>query len=301
MKSWFSLLPVVFLIFVSGCASRQAQSPPPSVPQQIVLASTTALPLTEAEKPVKPAEVVSPDEDFDEFDEIAEWETMEKPLPDPLEPINRFFFNVNDKLYFWLLKPFAKIYTAVVPVGVQVAVENFFINVATPIRFSNCILQLNFQGAAIELSRVMVNTSIGLFGLLDPAGKGLGLPRFQEDFGQTMGFYGVGPGFYLNLPITGPTTLRDSLGTVADSYSYYFTPTQYLSPLIVVGIRVYQVVNKTSLSLGDYEDLIEMSLDPYIALRNAYHQLRQKRIHERFLIDQDRDLSPPPSHRRLLE
>ena len=199
-------------------------------------------------------------------------------IADPLEPFNRAMYHFNDKLYFWVLKPVAQGYQKVVPEGARVNVGNFFTNLASPIRFVNCLLQANFSGAASEFGRFMVNTIWGIGGLLDPASsKDIKLSIQDEDFGQTLGVYGLGQGFYINWPIFGPSSPRDTVGMVGDFFLHPFT--YFITAWDTsVGIRAYEKVNATSLSIGDYESLKEAAIDPYVAIRDAYVQYRLKKV-----------------------
>jgi len=203
-----------------------------------------------------------------------------EPIADPLEPVNRAFFQFNDKLYFWVLKPVATGYKAVVPEDGRVGVRNFFSNLTTPIRLVNCLLQLNFKCAGTETLRFGLNTVVGLAGFLDPAKKELHLEKREEDFGQTLGYWGIGPGIYLDWPILGPSSLRDTVGYVGD---LFLDPINYLvtSTPINLAIKSYDQVNETSLRIGEYEDFKEAALDPYIALKDAYYQYRKNEIRER--------------------
>jgi phospholipid-binding lipoprotein MlaA len=171
-------------------------------------------------------------------------------------------------------------YSAVVPEPARVSVGNFFSNLRAPIRFVNCVLQANLIGASTELFRFMLNSTIGVAGLFDPAGgEEIGLLRQDEDFGQTLGTYGVGQGFYIVWPFLGPSSPRDTLGLIGDYFSY---PISYLDPWeIWLGVRGYQMINDTSLQIGDYEAIKDAALDPYISIRNAYIQYRQKKVEER--------------------
>jgi phospholipid-binding lipoprotein MlaA len=221
--------------------------------------------------------VVEADTDLD----IPGLEEPVKPIADPLEPINRVFFSFNDKLYFWALKPVASGYKMIVPQPARVGVRNFFSNIATPIRLANSLLQLNFKGAGNETVRFLLNTTFGLAGFLDPAKKRFNIDKQEEDFGQTLGFYKIGPVFYINWPVFGPSSLRDTVGTVGD---FFLNPWNYLVefPVLVnVAVGVVERVNNASLTIGEYEDLKEAALDPYIALRDAYHQYRRGKIKER--------------------
>lgn len=201
-------------------------------------------------------------------------------IADPLEPFNRAMFQFNDKLYFWALKPVAQGYNKVVLEKGRVSVKNFFTNLAFPIRFVSCLLQADFSGAAAELGRFAVNTIWGVGGLLDPSSsQQLNLPKGDADLGQTLGIYGVGQGFYLVWPVLGPSSARDSVGLVGN---YFLYPVSYIPPWYAsLGVRAYEEVNDTSLRIGDYEFLKEAAIDPYVALRDAYAQYRQKKVEMR--------------------
>jgi phospholipid-binding lipoprotein MlaA len=205
-------------------------------------------------------------------------EEAEDSIQDPLEPINRAVFYFNDKFYFWLLKPIATVVKTVVPEPARVGVRNFFYNLAFPIRFVSCILQGKIDGAANEFARFMVNSTFGLAGFLDVVPEDAKLKRYEEDLGQTLGAWGMGPGIYLNWPILGPSSLRDSFGMAGDAF---LSPVNYLSETkYILGTRSFEGVNAASLRIGDYEAMIRASLDPYIALRNAYYQNRRAKIRE---------------------
>lgn len=201
---------------------------------------------------------------------------------DPLEPFNRAMFQFNDKLYFWVLKPVAREYSKVVPERGRISVRNFFSNLASPIRFVNCLLQADFDSAAIEVSRFTVNTLLGLGGLFDPASSTeMNLLKQEKDLGQTLGVWGVGPGLFLVWPLLGPSTLRDTAGMVGDTFMV--NPLHFYSPsswYVAVGIKGSQKINDTSLKIGDYESLKEAAIDPYVASRDAYLQVRQRKVEE---------------------
>jgi len=203
--------------------------------------------------------------------------TTSNSISDPLEPLNRAFYHFNDKLYFWFLKPAAKGYRAVVPQTARLCVRNFFYNLAGPIRMVNCILQGKVDEASYEFSRLIVNTTIGLGGLVDVASEGMDLDRYDEDLGQTFGTYGMGPSIFINWPFLGPSCVRDTLGFVGDSF---LNPVNYLVPQTKynVAVKTGDRINETSLSIGDYEDLKRSALDPYVSMRDAYYQYRKKEI-----------------------
>jgi len=201
-------------------------------------------------------------------------------IADPLEPINRVFFHVNDKFYFWVLKPVASGYKAIVLQDSRVGVRNFFSNVSTPIRMVNCLLQANFKGTGTEAARFLLNTTFGLAGLLDPAKKEFNMEKQDEDFGLTLGFWGMGPTFYIEWPILGPSSLRDTIGFIGDLFLH---PRTYLITSIPVSVAVWshEQINDTSLRIGEYEDLKKAAIDPYVAVKDAYHQYRQNKIRKK--------------------
>jgi phospholipid-binding lipoprotein MlaA len=202
-------------------------------------------------------------------------------IADPLEPVNRAFFHFNDKLYFWVFKPVASGYKAVIPEDGRIGVHNFFSNVTTPVRLVNCLLQAKFKGAGNETVRFVLNTTLGIAGFFDPARKAFKIERQEADFGQTLGIWGMGPAFYIDWPILGPSNMRDTVGYVGD---LAFDPRTYLAYYFVIaeivnaGTWGLDKVNETSLTLGEYENLKKAALDPYIALREAYAQYRQNKI-----------------------
>jgi phospholipid-binding lipoprotein MlaA len=206
-------------------------------------------------------------------------EARPQTIADPLEPINRAFFVFNDKLYFWFLKPVARGYKSVVPQRGRVAIRDFFYNLAFPVRFVNCFLQGKVDGAFMEMGRFFTNTFIGAAGFIDVATLTGNFGKYDEDLGQTFGSHGLGPGFYINWPVFGPSSLRDTVGTVGDAFldpiSILIDPSGY-----IIAINALDLVNNTSLRLGDYEDLKRAALDPYISVRDAYYQNRESKIEE---------------------
>ncbi|MBW1862102.1 MAG: VacJ family lipoprotein [Deltaproteobacteria bacterium] len=266
------LLPGLLSAFLFlGCAHKSV--PPPSQNHQISLAGAEQIPLNPNYKDNSHEDSLNLE--LDEFDD--EFSEDEVQMSDPLISWNRAMFHFNDKLYFWFLKPVATGYKAVVPQPVRIGVRNLFYNLSFPIRFTNCLLQAKFEGAADEFARFIVNTTVGLGGLLDVATKKLDIERYEEDLGQTFGSYGIGPAFYINWPILGPSCLRDTVGLVGD---LFLDPVNYMVPRTKYNVLVksYNAINKTSLTIGDYESLKNAALDPYIAVRDAYFQYRRSKI-----------------------
>ena len=294
-----SYVVVVAVVLTVGCAHNPSSGSPRSPsfasvqPQPVMVAGNSEQP------PLKPEAMPAKSGDSDLADETSldyvEEEGGERAptVPDPLEPFNRAMFHFNDKLYFWVLKPVAQGYKEVVPEAGRISVRNFFSNVIFPIRFINCLLQANFNGAAIELSRFTVNTLLGLGGLFDPASsQEMKLVKQEADFGQTLGVYGVGQGIFLTWPIFGPSTPRDTVGLAGD---WVVNPITYLPPWYTPYVlKSYERVNEVSLRIGDYEALKEAAIDPYLALRDAYLQYRQKKVEDARARSLGGQRQPPP-------
>lgn len=218
-----------------------------------------------------------PDDDAIDADPWEDDAQSMDSIPDPLEPVNRAFFVFNDKAYFWFFKPVATGYKSVVPEVGRICIRNFFTNLIMPIRAISCLLQGKFEGFGIELTRCVVNTTVGFLGFQDVARQALDFQIQDEDLGQVLAYYGIGPGFYLNLPFLGASTLRDTTGWVGE---LYLNPLDYMVDDFWpnVGFRSFDILNKTSMRIGEYEALKKASVDPYVAMRDAYYQYRLNQI-----------------------
>ncbi len=205
-------------------------------------------------------------------------EELEVHIADPLQPVNRGIFWVNDKLYFYLLKPLARGYR-IVPEPVRISVGNVFDNLLFPVRFVGNLLQLKAQRAGIEAGRFLLNSTLGLAGLFDPAQSLAKLQPQPEDFGQTFGNYGIGHGFYLVIPFFGPSSLRDGVGRVGDIFLDPLTYTG-LTTLEQAGVKGFDRMNGLSLDKDTYEQIKHDALDPYLFIRDAYVQHRQAQVEE---------------------
>jgi len=196
---------------------------------------------------------------------------------DPLEPVNRVVYTFNDGLDTVLIKPLATIYEGVVPEFIRTGISNMFSNINDILVALNNLLQGKVTAAGLDVSRVMVNSSVGVLGFFDVASK-IGLEKNDEDFGQTLGVWGVGDGPYLVLPLLGPRTLRDAVGTgiyvVADPISQT-DPSRDRNQLL--GLRL--VSDRTNL-LGASKVLETAALDPYEFVRDAYLQRRRNLIYD---------------------
>lgn len=220
-------------------------------------------------------ETLNEDSDDDLFDDFED-STQSQVIADPLYYFNYAMYSFNDFLYFAALKPLATGYKAITPTIVRTGVFNFFHNLLFPVRFVNNLLQGKIRDAGTEVEIFLINTTIGVVGFAQVAQNEFDLYTSNEDLGQTLGSYSIGNGFYLVLPILGPSSLRDTVGLVGD---YFLTPVNYVEPdYLKYGIKTFDVINATSFRIGDYEALKKASFDPYIALKDAYIQNRKKKI-----------------------
>ena len=219
---------------------------------------------------------IAPDADFDLLDE--QFEQQDGTIADPLEGWNRAVFVINDRLYFWVAKPVLTGYRKVVIEPVRTGIRNAFNNLGMPVRAVNCLLQGKFKGADIEVRRFLINTTVGVLGVRDVAQTKYNLLPVKEDLGQTLGVFGLGDGCYLVWPLLGPSSLRDSAGTVGDTF---LNALRYVDPCWVAPAAIgAKEGNEGSFRLGEYERFKAESLDPYVAMREAYIQYRNKQIQE---------------------
>jgi len=197
---------------------------------------------------------------------------------DPLEGFNRAMFSFNDKLDQVALKPAATVYKDVTPSFVQTGIGNFFGNIGDVWSAINSLLQGNLEGGFTSVMRVAVNTVLGFGGVLD-IGTEAGLTRHQEDFGQTLGAWGVDSGPYLVLPLFGSSTLRDTVALPADIYGNIWT---YKRPIAWrnVGAAV-RVVDQRAALLGASNLLEDVALDRYAFVRDVYLQRRASQVRDR--------------------
>jgi phospholipid-binding lipoprotein MlaA len=254
------ILIAICLITMTGCATSTKTTP-----------HTAPAPSVDVNSPGEPG--------FDvlEFDILEEdFSNRNLMISDPIEPWNRLMFGANDRLYFWVLKPAAQGYKAIVPEPGRVGIRNFFRNLSTPVRLTNCLLQGKFQSAGNEVNRFVINTTLGVLGIGDPALDGGKIEPSSEDTGQTLAVWGLGNGCYIVWPFFGPSTLRDSAGAAGD---YVLDPIFYVEDdEATIVISSVKVANKTSFHIGEYESFKNASVDPYIAMRQAYIQYRYKQI-----------------------
>lgn len=201
---------------------------------------------------------------------------------DPLEPFNRGVYQFNDALDKAIVKPVAQAYRAVIPQFIRSSVSNFFSNINDIVVGLNNLLQGKFTAAYSDLGRVAMNSTLGVLGLFDIATEA-GMERHEEDFGQTLGYWGVGDGPFLVLPLFGPSNIRDGVGRFVDSRTDVVT---YIDPSRARNqLWLTRGVNRRAELLDASTVLQTAALDPYEFVRDAYIQRRRSLIH---------DGSPPP-------
>ena len=203
---------------------------------------------------------------------------------DPLEPMNRYFFEINRGLDELVLKPAAAAYNAALPDPVQNSIRAFLNNLRTPVILTNDLLQGEGDRAYMTLSRFMVNTTIGLLGVFDVASE-IGLEYHDEDFGQTLAVAGMKSGPYLMIPLLGPSNPRDLLGYVVD---FAFDPLTFLAPSNArLGRTAVDTVDSRNRNRDVIKALQEGSVDFYSTVRDASRQNREHEIrNERTTPDQ---------------
>ena len=193
---------------------------------------------------------------------------------DRIEWFNERVFLFNSAFDRFVLKPVALTYGSVLPSPAQRGVRNAINNLDVVRKVVNNTLQGKPLSASREIARFVVNSTLGIAGIFDMATK-LGLEPSDQDMGITLGVYGFSHGAYLVLPLLPPTTIRDGLGMAADAF---MSPLQYFTPYYVpLSVRATDIVNNRALDNNVYEEL-ERSIDPYTAARNAYMQLRQRKL-----------------------
>lgn len=207
---------------------------------------------------------------------------------DPLEPFNRKMFWINQKLDHNAALPAAVFYKSSVPGGVRDGVHNVLVNVGLPITVANDLLQGQVSRAGTAAARFGVNTTIGIVGVMDPA-TDMGFPLQQEDFGQTMGSYGVPGGPYIVLPLLGATLPRDAVGRIF--VDHYFSPLSYFDYsghyYVSLGTRVFSTVDGRARAIDEIRDIERSSIDQYAAMRDAFIKNRQLQIENRTPADAD--------------
>lgn len=237
---------------LSGCASSQSRKPAVTA---AVDGKTTA----------------ATDDELDEYADVS--------IPDPLEPVNRVTFWINHQLYTYLLRPISKGYEAVVPKPVRKGVYNAFDNVEYPVRFINHSLQGKFDRAGLETGKFVVNSTLGVGGLIRMSDKFPALADVpRADTAQTFAKWGIGPGFYFVIPVIGPSSARDTVGLAGD---VGMNPVFWLGMFWgmwwwTVPVSVVDTTSTLPEKFYQYDAATKDALDRYLAMRSAYIQYRKQ-------------------------
>ncbi len=199
---------------------------------------------------------------------------------DPLEPINRVVFKFNDLVYSFVLRPVSDVYRTALPKIARDGVRNVLLNLNAPFILINDVLQGEMNRAWNTSRRIFINSTIGFAGVYDAASDIWGISAHSEDFGQTLGVWGVGEGFYLVLPVFGPSNPRDTIGLI--SKSFLDPVSQYLDHIdekdAILGRVLAVGIDQYSGTIDDLDRLKESSLDYYAAVRSIYRQKRNSDI-----------------------
>ncbi len=261
MKLYYGLFAL--LILFSECSSKDFNNPNITSYTQTV-------------------DEIEDNEMFDEFED----DTNVEEISDPFSGYNRFMTSFNDGLYENFLTPIIEGYNFIFHEEIRVGISNMFKNLYYPPRVINNIFQGKLLNAGEETARFTINSTIGILGFFDPAKSYFGLKEHEEDFGQTLGFYGVGAGPHIVLPLWGPSNLRDTISIFPDSYFSFidYTPREWYTITNswgeFLGVKAYEQVNKFSIYQKEYENLKKNSVDLYPYLRDIYEQHRDKQIKE---------------------
>jgi len=200
-------------------------------------------------------------------------------LKDPFVGYNRFMFSVNEGLYDYVMEPLAKGWRFVLPEDMRIVIRNAFDNALAPVKLVSSLIQGDFNKSGRVLSRVLINTTAGLGGMLDVAGQEYNIENVNEDFDQALGYYDVPTGPYIVLPFFGPSTVRNATGRVVDSFlspSIFFAPSFFVS----AGITVAETTNDVTFIIEDKKALEESAIDEYESVRDFYHQFREGLVRE---------------------
>lgn len=287
-KSIRSSLVILLGVLIAGCSAHNSKSespvageatPPNPLGPGVAMADAAAeMDSDQSENPGGLDDLEGLDDSF--FEEEIEDPTPQEggySLSDPLEGFNRGMFAFNDWVYEYIMSPLSKGYTTIMPDPFEAGIDNFFSNLQFPVRFVNHALQGDLDDAGRETSRFLIDSTVGLLGLLQPSAD---LPELQNpdtDLGTTFGVWGIDHGAYLVLPILGPSSTRDFVGQIGDGFlnaTNLFANNEDLQ----IGLNVLDFLNNSESLLNGYNRVVEGSLDPYIAMRDIYEKRRTQGV-----------------------
>ena len=264
MKIPSSPLPILLAVsLLTSCAPLCHKSPPPA-PAPATVGKSPGQKSSNDGKSVKA-------DDLDEY-QVA-------PVSDPLEPLNRATFQLNDGIYTVLLRPISKGYETITPKPVRQGIYNAYENVKFPIRVINDVLQWNWKRAGLETGKFLVNSTVGVAGIGRPSDH---IPALADvpaaDTGQTFAKWGIGSGPYLVLPVLGPSTVRDTFGLAGD---YALNPITWVCFVYgdydwIIAIPAANTLRALPGQMALYDTITKDSLDRYLAARSSYIQYRKE-------------------------
>ncbi len=262
-------LPVVLGVYLLSACGAWAEEPDDSLPSSVVLEGEVDDGLTTPGR-LDPKRAMAA-----EIEIQREIEEGRIPNPDPWEDFNRRMFRLNEQADVYGLEPAARAWRFITPRILRKAVDNFNALLLMPVVLGNGILQLKPKNAVQDIARIVYNATFGLAGLIDVATM-VGIPQNDEDFGQTLGYWGVPSGPYLVMPFFGPSTIRGTVGRLGDSAgTYYFSLMPIWATFMVRGI---ELVNLRARFIEEFDENRQESFDYYVFLRDAYLQNRRARI-----------------------
>lgn len=274
------LVAVVLLCLGLACGQALAKpnytrelrpTPRPHSPSSLYDADSPSLPAGAVTVRTAGDETFS--DDLDNYDEAPV-----SSIADPLEPWNRFWFAFNDIFYLYIADPVYSFYETITPVQFRRGMANLYRHLLFPTRFVNNLLQFRFKEAGVEFGRFIINTVAG-FGVVDVAKREKTIVPVDpsgEDFGQTLGRWGIGHGCYLVLPFLGPSSLRDGIGRIGDCFT---DPMFYVYPWeLAASSELWLRFNTLDELLPTYISLRDAAVDPYISMREAYVGYRRQQV-----------------------
>jgi len=216
------------------------------------------------------------------YEDLEDPFAPEKEIPeltDPYEGYNRFMFDFNEGFYDNVMEPVVRGYRYVIAEDIRIAISNLFDNAFAPVKLLSSLLQGDFEKSGRVISRTLINTTVGLGGLLDVAGQEYDIKNVNEDFDQALGYHGVPTGPYVVIPLLGPSTVRNIGGRIVDSL---LSPSVMFAPGLAAGtaISVGDNINDASFILEDKKQLEESAIDEYESVRDFYHQYRFGLVNE---------------------
>jgi phospholipid-binding lipoprotein MlaA len=276
------VLLLLLAVFTStAChAGTQSGQVKPFIPSQTETPAVSAAPTTPATPAASATSTAAADDDATSMADATPAPAL---VPDPFYGWNKFWFTFNDYFYSGLMRPMAKGYTFIMPKMARTGLSNAYQNFTFPIRFINALFQLNFTKASREFARFMLNSTFGIGGLVDVAKSDPNLQPGNEDFGQTLGHYGMGEGFYIVWPLLGPSSLRDTIGLAGDAaanpLTWIFGPWNYYEDYNPwywsYIIKSADVFNRLPETLEAYDNIVKPAIEPYSAVKDAYIQYRR--------------------------